>query len=89
MGKEFIPNLYPWGFVLTHTLTLIEEFPTGNRVSGPHWHLYSQLDRDNIVSIVYILLENEQSEKTCNLILVIYFRFMVSEDIWATQQEPL
>jgi hypothetical protein len=36
MGKKFIPNLYPWGFVLTHTLTLIEEFPTGNRVSGPH-----------------------------------------------------
>lgn len=50
---------------------------------------WSQLNRDNIVSVVYILLGNEQSEKTCKSILVIYFRFMVSEDIWATQQEQL
>jgi hypothetical protein len=39
MGKRFLPNLYPhlypWGSILTHILTLIEEFPTVNRVSGP------------------------------------------------------
>ena len=32
----------------------------------------SQLDRDNIVSFVSIILENEQSEKTCN-----YYKFLL------------
>jgi hypothetical protein len=36
MRKGFLPNLYPWRSILTYTLTLIEEFPTDNRVSGLH-----------------------------------------------------
>jgi hypothetical protein len=36
MGGDFIPYPYPWGQILSHTRTLIGEFPTGWWVSGPH-----------------------------------------------------
>jgi hypothetical protein len=36
MGEDFVPYLYTWGQFLSHTRTLIGEFPTGYRVSGPH-----------------------------------------------------
>jgi hypothetical protein len=36
MGGDFVPYPYPWGQFLSHTRTLIGEFPTGYRVSGPH-----------------------------------------------------
>ena len=35
MGRDFVPYPYPWGQFLSHTRTLIGEFPTGWRVSGP------------------------------------------------------
>jgi hypothetical protein len=36
MGGDFVPYSYPWGQFSSHTRTLIGEFPTGWRVSGPH-----------------------------------------------------
>jgi hypothetical protein len=36
MGEDFVPYPYPWGQFLSHTRTLIGEFPMGYRVSGPH-----------------------------------------------------
>jgi hypothetical protein len=36
MGGDFVPYPYPWGQFSSHTHTLIGEFPTGWRVSGPH-----------------------------------------------------
>jgi hypothetical protein len=36
MGGDFVPYSYPWGQFLSHTRTLIGEFPMGYRVSGPH-----------------------------------------------------
>jgi hypothetical protein len=36
MGGDFVPYPYPWVQFLSHTRTLIGEFPTGWRVSGPH-----------------------------------------------------
>jgi hypothetical protein len=32
MGGDFVPDPYPWGQFLSHTRTLIGEFPTGYRV---------------------------------------------------------
>jgi hypothetical protein len=43
MGGDFVPYPYPWGQFSSHTRTLIGEFPTGWRVSGPHWHLLMKL----------------------------------------------
>jgi hypothetical protein len=36
MGEDFVPYPYPWGQFLSHTRTLIGEFPMGYRVLGPH-----------------------------------------------------
>jgi hypothetical protein len=36
MGGDFVPYPYPWIHFLSHTRTLIGEFPMGWRVSGPH-----------------------------------------------------
>jgi hypothetical protein len=36
MGGDFVPYPYPRGQFSSHTRTLIGEFPTGWRVSGPH-----------------------------------------------------
>jgi hypothetical protein len=35
-GGYFVPYPYPWRQFSSHTRTLIGEFPTGWRVSGPH-----------------------------------------------------
>jgi hypothetical protein len=39
-GIKFLPFRSPRGLNSSHTRPLIEEFPAGNRVSGPHCHLY-------------------------------------------------
>ena len=39
MGREFSPLVSPWGVNLSHPRSPVEEFPTGNRVSGSHCHL--------------------------------------------------
>ena len=42
MGMEFSPLVFPWGAKLSHPRSPVEEFPAGNRVSGPHCHLESR-----------------------------------------------